>query len=323
MEKAKSSGFVRGVFSGDCVELGPSLAPSLAARQRFYLAYLQAPHMGSNQREEEPFAFEAREFLRKRLITQKVSYKFEYEHNNRPFVTLYHNAENINQLLLAQGLARLMSKRKEFAASTYNDPYTLAAADAENKGLGVYASGEARLAGQRKVTYSLDESFDAAGFVKAAIKAGKPAGAIIEHVFPNGSAYQLYVPFFKVQVKVNLAYIFPPLAKKNEEAIALKACAFSYARLLHRTVGLKVEGLDRNGSVVGRLLHPAGDIAEELLKQGFAKVVAPQKSEDKEDLTPKFDQDYFAKLKQVEVIAKSKKLGLWAKKAEDAAAPSG
>ena len=76
----------------------------------------------------------------------------------------------------------------------------------------------------------------------------------------------MYLPYFSAVMKINLAYIFPPLAKKKEEAIALKARALCEARLLHKTVGLKVEGIDRNGNVSARIQHPAGDIAEELLK---------------------------------------------------------
>ena len=62
--------------------------------------------------------------MRKRLISQKVNYKFEYEHTGRPFVTVFFKGENVNLLLLKEGLARLISKRKEFAQSDYNDPYT-------------------------------------------------------------------------------------------------------------------------------------------------------------------------------------------------------
>ena len=60
MEKAKSSGYVRAVHSGDCIELHTCLTPSTAPRNRFYLAYVQAPHVGTQQRAEDPFAFEAR-----------------------------------------------------------------------------------------------------------------------------------------------------------------------------------------------------------------------------------------------------------------------
>lgn len=111
--------------------------------------------------------------------------------------------------------------------------------------------------------------------VKSAVGLEKPPGGIIEHVFNNGTSFNIYLPYFSAMLKVNLAYIFPPLAKKNEEAIALKGRALCEARLLHKTVGLRVEGIDRNGNVSARLLHPAGDIAEELLKQGLAKVYAP------------------------------------------------
>lgn len=56
--------------------------------------------------------------------------------------------------MLKEGLARLISKRKEFAQSDYNDPYTQAATEAENKAVGVYASSEIRLKHARKLQFS-------------------------------------------------------------------------------------------------------------------------------------------------------------------------
>lgn len=110
------------------------------------------------------------------------------------------------------------------------------------------------------------EAKEIEAIVKSALGLEKPPGGIVEHVFNNGTSLNIYLPYFSAFLKINLAYIFPPLAKRNEEAIALKGRALCEARLLHKTVGLKIEGIDRNGNVSAKILHPAGDIAEELLK---------------------------------------------------------
>ena len=40
---------------------------------------VRAPHMGSRQRPQEPYAVEARDFLRKKLIGREVNVKLEYK----------------------------------------------------------------------------------------------------------------------------------------------------------------------------------------------------------------------------------------------------
>ncbi len=59
---------------------------------------------------------------------------------------------------------------------------------------------------------------------------------------------------------------------------------------MHRTIGVKLERTEEGGVLVGRIFHPAGDIAFEILKQGFAKLNTPKNIE--------FDADYFKTLKE-------------------------
>lgn len=44
-------------------------------------------------------------------------------------------------------------------------------------------------------------------------------------------------------------------------------------RLLHREVNLLLQGVDKQGSLYGAVLHPKGDVRHELLKQGLARMV--------------------------------------------------
>jgi endonuclease YncB( thermonuclease family) len=59
--------------------------------------------------------------------------------------------------------------------------------------------------------------------------------------------------------------------------------------LLHRTVGVKLVKIDDRGELVGRIHFSAGDIAEEVLKNGLAKLSTPK------DMN--FDAQYFKELK--------------------------
>jgi hypothetical protein len=60
--------------------------------------------------------------------------------------------------------------------------------------------------------------------------------------------------------------------------------------LLNRTVGVKFEKLEEAGIFVGRIFHPAGDIAYEVLKNGFSKLNPPKNTD--------FDADYYKTLKE-------------------------
>lgn len=44
-------------------------------------------------------------------------------------------------------------------------------------------------------------------------------------------------------------------------------------RLLHREVDLMLQGVDKQGNLYGAVLHPKGDVRQELLKQGLARIV--------------------------------------------------
>jgi hypothetical protein len=70
--------------------------------------------------------------------------------------------------------------------------------------------------------------------------------------------------------------------------------------LLHRTVGVKLERYESGtegapGNLYARIYHPAGDIAYEILKNGFAKLNTPK--------TTDFDADYYKTLKEAQLIA--------------------
>ena len=61
----------------------------------------------------QPFAWEAREFLRKKLVGREVSFQIEYTIPNtgREFGTVFVNGENITLALLRAGLVRVRENR--------------------------------------------------------------------------------------------------------------------------------------------------------------------------------------------------------------------
>ena len=76
-----------------------------------------------------------------------------------------------------------------------------------------------------------------------------------------------------------LTGIQAPSIRRNEagvevaEPYALEAKFFVESRLLNRDVQLMLEGVDKHANLFGTLIHPAGIISIELVKQGFARTM--------------------------------------------------
>jgi hypothetical protein len=60
------TGIIRAVHSGDSVSIAKGNSV-----ERYFLANVIAPHMGSPNRAEDPFAFAARELLREKITGKK------------------------------------------------------------------------------------------------------------------------------------------------------------------------------------------------------------------------------------------------------------
>ena len=82
---------------------------------------MKAPQVGSSNRVEEPFAFEAREFLREKIIGKKCEFHLEYNYGGRDYGTLIVNGENINQAIVGSGLAKVIEKKGNMQASSNYD----------------------------------------------------------------------------------------------------------------------------------------------------------------------------------------------------------
>lgn len=87
-----------------------------------YLANISAPKVGTPQREEEPYAYEAKKWLMDKVVGQKAEFIVEYEVKERECGTLMVKGENINVEIAKTGLVKLMEKKKDAPASKfYND----------------------------------------------------------------------------------------------------------------------------------------------------------------------------------------------------------
>ncbi len=92
-----------------------------------------------------------------------------------------------------------------------------------------------------------------------------------------------------------------PGAPDVADAFAQEAKYFVESRLLNRDVEVVLEGVDKYNNFYGTILHPAGNISEELLKVGLGKVI---------DWSAKFAKDAEL-LYKAERMAKEKRLRIW------------
>jgi hypothetical protein len=90
-----------------------------------------------------------------------------------------------------------------------------------------------------------------------------------------------------VVAKISMIHLFTP--NNLDKAILAEGKAFTEKLLLHRTVGVKLERYEEGGNLMARIYHPAGDIAFEVLKNGFSKLNQPKNID--------FDAEYYKTLK--------------------------
>ncbi|XP_037045449.1 staphylococcal nuclease domain-containing protein 1 [Bradysia coprophila] len=306
-------GVVKQVLSGDSVIIrgqpkgGPPpekqinftnvIAPKLARR----------PNNANDDSRDEPWAWEAREFLRAKLIGEEVYFSCERPPNStRDYGTLYIGSDpntsvNVTELMVSEGL---LSVRREGVRITEELQKLITLEDA------------ARAAGKGKwgtsPTYEHVRNIkwtqeNPRNFVDQAN--GKPIRAIIEHVRDGSTVRAFLLPDFQY-ITLMISGIRCPGFKldadgkpdpKVQVKYAEEARYFVESRLLQREVEIVLESVN-NASFVGTILFPKGNIAEALLREGFAKCV---------DWSMAFMKTGADKLRLAERQAKEKKVRVW------------
>jgi staphylococcal nuclease domain-containing protein 1 len=84
-----------------------------------FLASVSAPKIGSASRSEEPFGFEAREFLRDKIIGRKCYFHPEYNFGGREYGSLIVDSENMGIAIVKAGLAKIVEKKGALPASSH------------------------------------------------------------------------------------------------------------------------------------------------------------------------------------------------------------
>ncbi|RZC41141.1 staphylococcal nuclease domain-containing protein 1, partial [Asbolus verrucosus] len=300
------------ILSGDSVIIrGPTGAPPPEKQINFsgIIAPKLARRAGdqSDPSKDEPWAWEAREFLRKKLIGEEVFFTAEKPLNTvREYGTVYlgkdfSSAENITESLVSEGL--VMVRREGVRQTPEGACLTELEDAAKAAGKGKWGSTPSS-EHVRDIKWSVDNmrSFvDKQGY--------KPVKAIIEHVRDGSTVRAFLLPDF-YHITLMISGIRCPSFKldangKPDPSIKVpyseEARYFVEIRLLQREVEIVLESVNNN-NFVGTIIHPKGNIAEALLKEGFAHCV---------DWSIAFMKSGVKSLRTAEKKAKAARLRIW------------
>ncbi|XP_049819243.1 staphylococcal nuclease domain-containing protein 1 isoform X2 [Aethina tumida] len=276
-------GVIKQILSGDSVIIrGLSGAPPPEKQINF--SGIVAPKLARRAGEstettkDEPWAWEAREYLRKKLIGEEVFFTSEKPPNtNREYGTVFlgkdfNTAVNITEALVSEGL---VSVRREGVRQTPEVTHLCELEDsAKAAGKGKWGASPAS-EHVRDIKWSVDNMrafVDKQGY--------KPIKAVIEHVRDGSTVRAFLLPDF-YHITLMISGIRCPGFKLDANGkpdphvkveYADEAKYFVELRLLQRDVEIVLESVNNN-NFIGTIIHPKGNIAEALLKEGFARCV--------------------------------------------------
>ncbi|KAG9295989.1 hypothetical protein G9A89_011841 [Geosiphon pyriformis] len=302
---------VKSVLSGDTVILRGKANQSTLEKQ-LSLAYVEAPRLklGPNSKtDDEPFAFDSREFLRRLLVGKEVSFCIAYTTpNSREYGSIFlNNGENVTFQALREGWVKVR-ERKNKGDSSVDELEVLSVIEkaAQDAQKGIWGDKEKA---SRVVNYNLQG--DTADFLKKYKKT--PINGIVEQVRDASTLRVLLLlepPEPQQHISLMLSGVKAPTVRKGipdaedlVEPFGEKAKFFVESKLLQRDVKVILEGQSGNNqALVGTVLLPGSNIAEDLVSNGLAKVV---------DWSIMLVTDGPVKLRTAEAVAKEQRLGIW------------
>ncbi len=128
------------------------------------MASVSAPKIGNSNRLEEPFGFEAREFLREKIVGKKCDFHPEYNFSGRDYGTLLVNGENVGIQIVRAGLAKVVEKKGSIPVSPHYDDLVAAQNEAKTKKIAIHHVLDDKYLEKhtRQVTYFSDSGYSAA-----------------------------------------------------------------------------------------------------------------------------------------------------------------
>lgn len=270
-------GVVKQVMDGGAVVIRGPPRNGPPAERILALTNINAPRLARRKTAnaeatvDEAFAWDAREFLRKMIVGKAVLGNVVHNPGNRDYgvLLLGDNPEtgvDVAKLLVEEGLASCRDNCQDEALKSAQE-----AAKTAKKGMW----GENKAEHIRNITWEVENARELVDKYK-----GKPIDAVIEHVI-DGTTMRMFLLPDMIHVTLMMSGLRAPQTKlgpdgkpdpKQCDPFGQEAHYFTESRVLQRDVQVILES-NNNNKLVGSVLHPAGNIAEALLKEGMAKCV--------------------------------------------------
>ncbi|EGO00009.1 hypothetical protein SERLA73DRAFT_167866 [Serpula lacrymans var. lacrymans S7.3] len=288
------SGKAVSVISGDTIVLrgrpGPQGQPP--KERILHIADVTAPRVGSSTRDDEPWAFESRDFLRAFAVGKEISFTSTHslppnEDVPRDIGTAEIGGQDVALELLKNGWAKVKDLKRD--PTEEDNKKRDAETEANNSGKGLWNPHGPKA---HDIHYMMPTESQA--FVSE--WKGKSIDALVEQV-RDGSTLRvrLFMPDGEHQF-INIALAGVRCARisakegETSEPWAEEAKFFTESRLLQRPVRVQILSLPTSTAtpfqtatsntapspasiLIGTVLHPAGNVAEHLVAAGLARVV--------------------------------------------------
>ncbi|GLT39904.1 hypothetical protein SLA2020_140700 [Shorea laevis] len=333
------TGKVVEVVSGDCIIVADDSVPygSPLAERRVNLSSIRCPKLRDreNDGKPEPYAREARELLRTRLIGQQVSVQMEYsrkvstadvtaaasgpadsrvmdfgsvfllssvkgdEDVSSPAAPSTASSQpagvNVAELVVARGFGKVVRHRDFEERSNYYDALMAAELRAMAGKKGQHSGKQAPVSHITDLTTSSAKK--ARDFLPF-LHRGRRIPAVVEYVL-SGHRFKLLIP----KETCNIAFSFSGVRCPGRgEPYSNDAMALMRRKIMQRDVEIEVETVDRTGTFLGSLWESRTNMAVTLLEAGLARLQAS------------FGTDRIPDahlLEQAEQSAKRQKLKIW------------
>lgn len=261
--------------------------------------------------------FEAREYLRKKLIGKKVNVTVDYiqaAKDNFPektCCTVTISGVNVAEALVSKGLATVIRYRQDDdQRSSHYDELLAAETKAIKSQKGVHAKKDIP---NHRVTDISGDSSKAKTFLPF-LQRAKRTEAIVEFV-ASGSRLRLFIPKESCLVTFLLGGISCPRGARpglngqpasEGEPFGEEALLYTKEKCLQQEVEIQVESLDKVGNFIGWLWIDNVNLSVALVEMGYASVhPTAERSE------------YYRQLTLAEETAKAQRLNRWKDYVED------
>jgi staphylococcal nuclease domain-containing protein 1 len=301
-------GLVKGTPTGDQVIVSGKVKKNSddpPEEITIYLSMIQAPKSpSSNNSEEEPFGWDARDFLRQATLGKVVKYTMDYKINEKTFGQIYSENKNVNLDLVKNGLAKVgfIGKHNEsMSKSEYYSKLQTIEAEAKKQKLGVWSNDHSHKKGVVSLT---DDNYNPNDILSKC--KGKEIEGICDFVI-NCAVYIIYLKDFNTYAKVNLRFVALPSAK--DTGIYKAGKVYVERLILHREIKVILHSLDENKNFTADVFDKKGSFANFVVRNGYTKLFIGN------NIT--YTQDELTPLKQAQALSKKEKLRIWKNEKDD------